>query len=363
MYLNDTQIKIEAGKCLRCKNPQCEMNCPLHLSAKTFIQLYKETKYKELIEYIYSINPFAEVCGFVCPNKFCMLNCTRNKIDNSVNIKSLQSVFTHQYKHLFNIQYTNNHKNVAIIGGGVAGLTAAWLLSLKGYNIDLFEKDSKIGGELNLIPQFRLPKSVLESDLQLFKDNPNINIIYNTNVTDYNSLLEKYEFVIVATGKQIENKLNIEGEEYLTGYKRFLSNNNNNYKNVAIIGGGNVAVDCALIAKNSNNSVTIFVRRNFYDMKIDEEHLQKLFSKKINIVSNFIPTNVYKDEKLHLEGKLFDRSYIGLNNYDVIVKAIGSIQEDIKINNDSIIYIPTSKYVVDTIVNTINTINNYTYIC
>ena len=174
---------------------------------------------------------------------------------------------------------------------------------------------------------------------------------------------EKYEFVIVATGKQIENKLNIEGEEYLTGYKRFLSNNNNNHKNVAIIGGGNVAVDCALIAKNSNNSVTIFVRRNFYDMKIDEEHLQKLFNKKINIVSNFILTNVYKDEKLHLEGKLFDRSYIGLNNYDVIVKAIGSMQEDIKINNDSIICIPTSKYVVDTIVNTINTINNYTYIC
>ena len=357
MYLNKIQLKNESDKCLGCKNPQCELKCPLHLSAKTFIQLYKESKYKELINYMYSVNPFTEICGFVCPNKFCMMNCMRKKIDNSVNIKGLQSTFAHQYKHLLNMALQNNGKRVAVIGGGVAGLTSAWYLSYKGYKVDVFEKDDKLGGELNLIPSFRLPKEVLDNELELFLNNSNINVLYNTEINDYETLLNDYEYVIVAIGKQFYNNLNIENENYLTDYDVFLSNMKS-YDKVAVIGGGNVAVDCALSCKTESNDVTMFVRRNFYDMKIDEEHLQKLFNKNINIVNNFVPTNVYKDEKLHLEGKMFDKSYISFNNYDVIVKAIGSQQLLNKIDNNKIIYLPISTTVVETIARTKEVLNN-----
>ena len=357
MYLNKKQIQIETDKCLGCKNPQCELKCPLHLSAKHFIQLYKEQNYEEMITYLYMSNPFAEICGLVCPNKFCMMNCIRKKIDNPINIKGLQASLSHNFKHLLGVYFKHNNKRIAVIGGGVAGLTSAWYLSLQGYNIDIFEKDDKIGGELNLIPSFRLPQDVLNNELQLFLNNPNINVIYNTEINDYESLLDSYEYVIVAVGKQFYNNLNIDGEEHLTNYDVFLSDMKL-YDKVAVIGGGNVAVDCALSCKTENNDVTMFVRRNFYDMKIDEEHLQKLFNKKINIVNNFIPTNVYKDEKLHLEGKLFDKSYIGFNNYDVIVKAIGSQQMIKKLNNDKIIYIPVSTTVVETIAKTKEVLNN-----
>ena len=357
MYLNKKQIQIETDKCLGCKNPQCELKCPLHLSAKYFIQLYKEQKYEELVSYLYMSNPFAEICGFVCPNKFCMMNCIRKNIDNSINIKGLQSSLSHLYKHLLCVPINHTNRKIAIIGGGVAGLTASWYLSLQGYKIDVFEKENKLGGELNLIPSYRLPKNVLDNELQLFLNNPNINVFYNMEVKNYESLLNEYEYVIVAVGKQFYNNLNIDNEEYMIEYDEFLSNMKD-YDNIAIIGGGNVAVDCAVSSKTDTNNVTMFVRRNFYDMKIDEEHLQKLFSKKINIVNNFTPTNVYKDSKLHLEGKLFNQSYIGFNNFDVIVKAIGSQQIINKISNKRIIYIPVSTTVVETIAQTKDVLNN-----
>lgn len=346
--LNQTQIKVEVDKCLGCKNALCEKSCPLHLSAKKFIQLYKDKNYSSLINYLYSVNPFAEICGYICPNKFCMNNCNRKLIDNSVNIRSLQQIFSNKYKYLigYNKIQTNN-KKIAIVGSGVAGLTAAWYLANKGYLIDVYEKSNKIGGELNLIPEFRLPKSVLESDLSLIKNNPNIHFYLNNEIKDF-SILSQYDKIINATGKQNNHLLNIAGEEFVISYNDYLIKHPKTNK-IAIIGGGNVALDCALLAKSLGSDVFIFVRRNLYDMKIDSDDILELINKKINIVTNFIPIRITED--LTIEGR-YRSTNIDFTGFGLIVRAIGSYQTEI--DNESVLKLLISNTVVETIANTLN---------
>lgn len=351
--LNQTQIKTETDKCLGCKNASCERNCPLHLSAKKFIQLYKDEKYFDLINYMYSVNPFAEICGYICPNKFCMNNCNRKFIDNSINIKSLQQSFSNKYKYLINYnKIQSNDKKIAIVGSGVAGLTAAWYLANKGYLVDVYEKTNKIGGELNLIPEFRLPKSVLESDLSLIKNNPNIHFYLNKEIEDFD-ILSHYNGIITAIGKQNNRLLNIAGEEYIISYNDYLTKQPKTNK-IAIIGGGNVALDCALLAKSLGSEVFMFVRRNLYDMRIEHNDILNLIDKKVNIITNFTPIRITKN--LTIEGQ-YSSTNINFAGFDLVVRAIGSYQKEV--NNELVLKLPISNTVVETIANTLTALKEF----
>ena len=343
-YLTPAQFKAEIEKCLGCPNKPCMKACPVGCSPQEFIGLAKEKKYKEAIEAILNRNPMGETCGLICPDKFCMSACTRKNLDFAINIPKVQATLMKNYRSFAEKkrkEINDNGKKVAIIGAGPAGLAAAKELAENGYITDIFEAKDHIGGALKYIPEERLPHEALSADCDGILSSPLINLKLNHKIENPQELLKQgYNGVIIAYGEQNAIKLNIQGEEHTTCYKDYLSQPEK-YKaaqNIAIIGGGNVAVDCALTAKsNGAQNIEIFVRRRLTDMKISRQEFQELFEKEINITALTSPEKIEKNEKLSLfihrnhivENKAVALSdtTIELEGFDLIITAIGSRAE------------------------------------
>jgi NADPH-dependent glutamate synthase beta subunit-like oxidoreductase len=302
-------INKEANRCTGCGF--CKGTCPCGINPKIMIELYLANDYYQLVKYIYRLNPFAGVCGYVCPNKFCMNKCLLNHIEGKpVNIKGLQTYFASMSNPLTdnpNEYYSNFDKKVLVIGGGVSGLTAANRLS-QSFNVDILEKD-KIGGELNLIPNDRLPWEVAVKDICRITNKPNVNIINEVKSFD------DYEIVFDCTGC-IPKRL--EGFEQALTYDEYLKEDSKE-ETIAVIGGGNIALECAL---HNKGKTFMMIRRNLWDMKIEEESFKTLRDKHIQVVDNFTPTNMDKvDENYILNGIKDDNLYsLSVNK---IVLAIG----------------------------------------
>ena len=340
-YLTPAQIKAEIEKCLGCPNKPCMKACPVGCSPQEFIGLAKEKKYKEAVEAIMNRNPMGETCGLICPDKFCMSACLRKNLDSAINIPKVQATLMKNYRSFAEkkrpeSQVTKN--KIAVIGAGPAGLAAAKELAQNGYMTDIFEAKDHIGGALQYIPEERLPHEALNADCDGILSSPLISLQLNHKIENPQELLEQgYSGVIIAYGEQHAIRLNIAGEEFSTCYKDYLSQPEK-YKaaqNIAIIGGGNVAVDCALTAKsNGAQNIEIFVRRRLTDMKISRQEFQELFEKEINITALTSPEKIEKNEKLSLyvhrnhivENKAvpLPDTTIELKGLDLIITAIGS---------------------------------------
>ena len=343
-YLTPAQFKAEIEKCLGCPNKPCMKACPVGCSPQEFIGFAKEKKYKEAIEAILNRNPMGETCGLICPDKFCMSACTRKNLDFAINIPKVQATLMKNYRSFAEKKRPESQvtkDKIAVIGAGPAGLAAAKKLAENGYITYIFEAKDHIGGALKYIPEERLPHEALSADCDGILSSPLINLKLNHKIENPQELLKQgYNGVIIAYGEQNAIKLNIQGEEHTTCYKDYLSQPEK-YKaaqNIAIIGGGNVAVDCALTAKsNGAQNIEIFVRRRLTDMKISRQEFQELFEKEINITALTSPEKIEKNEKLSLfihrnhivENKAVALSdtTIELKGFDLIITAIGSRAE------------------------------------
>ena len=337
MFSSPEDTRKECEKCIQCGI--CEKKCPIHFSTSSIVTLYKHQKYNTVHDFIYSNHPFPIICGYICPNHFCMNNCPKN-----VDIKELHRHLAISYDWEDRIDFKRNGKRIAIVGGGVSGLTCAWFLRHLGYTIDLYEKDNKLGGELNLIPEERLPKDKLEKELNRLKgfiDNLHLNCEFS------DLLAAKYDKIFYCIGSKPKILNNLHGA---IDYKTYLSELPKE-ENIAIIGGGNVALDCALHNKGHS---TIFVRRNLWDMRIDKKDFQTLIDKKISVVDNFTPISSHNNE---LFGTFYD-CHIN-QKFSKIIMAIG--KEDNMVENipENGLIIKPSSSVIETIATTLEQLKNY----
>ena len=225
----------------------CEYFCPLGIPTQKRIGLIREGRLKEALELVLEYTPFpASVCGNVCPN-LCMEECNRGLVDEKIKVAEL-GVLSKDTS--LKPVKTDKKQKIGIIGSGSGALSCALQLKKQGYEVDVIEQDSKLGGKLNqVIPQERLDKEILEAEIKRLKD---FGIKFQTNIkitTEYFKEMQKnYDAIVVATGAHNPVVIPFEGHEKLVKGLDFLKEVNNGKKvkvgkNVVVIGAGNAAMD------------------------------------------------------------------------------------------------------------------------
>lgn len=338
--MTKNRIEAEISRCLSCSQAPCVNACPLHVSPRDFISFAKKGNYAEAVKAIYDKNPLGLICGLVCPDKFCMKACTRCKIDGAVKISAIQAGLIQQYgnKEISENKIQSNGIKIAVIGSGPAGVGAVWKLLRLGYRVELFEKSSKIGGSLNLIPDERLPRHAIDYDYQRIFHSNNFVLHLNTAIRNLEELLSQgFSGVIVAIGVQEVNNLGIEGEEHIVSYIDYLSNPAKYAfaSKIAVIGGGKVAADCAFVAhRNKADAIHMLIRRNITDMKISALEKEELNTYGVEIKPLTRVTKINKHMNMCacclaktqiINGDCIDNpdTLVMKENYDLVIKAIG----------------------------------------
>lgn len=354
LYLNKAQLDAELFKCLNCVAKPCTKACPAGCSPQEFIQQAKAGNFAGAVKAICRKNPLGHTCGLICPDHFCMKACLRGKIDHPINIPLVQATLIAKYRRdmIDEAPASENGKKIAVVGAGPAGMAAAWALIKQGYRVKLFEKSDKVGGALNLIPDYRLPFEVIEDDWNYIKQTGRAEIEFNCLIDKPSQLIEQgFDGVIMAVGEQNGINLGVDGEENVVAYADYLlyPQKYATKGNVGIIGGGNVAADCAVTAKNAGAAnVSVFVRRKIYDMKVTQKERQELIDAQIDLVTTTRVCRVEKNngqldvytcstEQTESGYKDIENSTIRRSGFDLVIKAIGS-RADKPVEDERIIY-------------------------
>lgn len=252
-------VMDEANRCLQCKVPQCQKGCPINTNIPVAIRLLKENKLNEAGKMLFENNPLTTVCSLVCNHeRQCEGHCVLGRKGAPVHFSSIENYISTTYANMMtNGPAESNGMRVAIIGSGPAGITIAIILARYGYQVTIFEGKDKIGGVLRYgIPEFRLPKSVLDDieyrhlDLKGIKIRPNTLIGSAISIDDL--FRDGYKSIFVGTGVWKPNSLHIKGETF--GNVHFginYLNNPDSYRlgeRVIVIGAGNAAMDVARTA-------------------------------------------------------------------------------------------------------------------
>ena len=359
------EIKEKSNYCLNCPVKPCSnKGCPLGNNIPGFIKAIKEEDYKKAYEILSETTVLESVCGRICPHtKQCEGSCVRGIKSTPVSIGNLEAfvgdiAIKENYKIIKEIPNNKNRK-IAIVGGGPSGLTAAAFLLKNGYTVTLYEKYDYLGGLLvHGIPEFRLPKQIVKETVQKIID-LGLQVKYNQELgrnLSLEKLEEKYDAVYLAFGANVTTKMGVEGEELqgVFGGNQLLEKKNHpNYKNkkVAVVGGGNVAMDCARTIKRLGaQEVKVIYRRAEEQMPAENKEIQEakeegiefLFQNNImKILGNdkVEKVELIKTELVQKEGEdrkipvnIPDSNYI--IDIDYIIMALGSKPEDFVNNLD-----------------------------
>ena len=284
--LTDAQLRAELNRCEYCQEKPCRDACPAHCSPADFImaaRVGEKSDYRRAGALIMGSNPLGWVCGVVCPDTFCMKACSRRTFDGPINIPAVQaSVMKRAYEaglRSFPVPAASG-KRVAVIGSGPAGLAAATVLAQRGHKVIVFERRERLGGMMNLVPDFRLDKKVVRRDLEFLKGLGALEFASGKAVTKPEELLAICRAVIVCAGLEEPLKLGIPGEAHALSWQEYLENPRKISvagKKVAVLGGGAVAVDCATTArKRGALSVELVYRRKQENMPLTAYERQML---------------------------------------------------------------------------------------
>ncbi len=356
-YLKPIQLKTELEKCLHCATKPCMKACPVHCSPCDFIFAAKSGDWQKAAQLIQRQNPLAQSCGLICPAKFCMKACVRANMDMPIKIPAVQAAIMQKAENCHFASEDNlvcSDKKVAVIGAGPAGFGVASHLLAQGYGVTLFEMKNKIGGALNLIPAYRLPQEVIEADWKRLSQNSKLELRLNTCVQDYATLLKQgFSGVIVAVGEQQSRSLGIDGESFCVSYVNYLDNPEKYQTNgnIAVVGGGEVALDCALTAKHQGGNVEMFVRRRLSDMRMEKDDYADLVENEINVTTMTRVSRVERQKngllnvftiktQFNSENRLEDvlNSEISRPNFSLVVLALGSRCAETFMDNNFVQY-------------------------
>ncbi len=288
-----------AGVCAELFISPCENSCPANVNVPGYLSLIAAGRFIDANNLIRRENPFPSVCGRICTHP-CESKCRRGTLDEAIAIHQLKRyVADYAYKNEqpfgSDIVFPKNGKKVAIIGAGTSGLTCGYYLVRIGYDVDVFESESVAGGVLAFgIPEYRLPKKVLQHEIDLIVK-AGVNIHLNTDVNKdvaFKALRSRYDAIYVATGTQFPEKVNIPGEN-LPGVIHgitFLKSVNLKHEiklgsRVAVIGGGNTAIDSARTAvRLGAKKVTVLYRRTRDAMPAYEEEIREALEEGIELM-------------------------------------------------------------------------------
>ncbi len=285
----------------------CHVACPLGINVQGFISLLSKGKTDKALALINEAAPLGGILGRVCRHP-CEDKCNRAKLDSPVSIRALHRYVADNI--LGGIKYSrklpagSRQEKIAIVGSGPAGLTAAWELTRRGYSPTVFESHGVIGGMLATgIPRFRLPREVREREIEAIR---NLGVDIRTGITfgrdiTYTYLKERgYQAIFLAIGAQRNNKLDIPGEEIdgVVDCMPLLLALNLKLdtfvgSNVAVIGGGNAAIDTARSALRAGaKAVTVFYRRTRAEMPANDEEVEEAIREGVKIEYNVVPVEI-----------------------------------------------------------------------
>ena len=321
----------ESKRCIGCANPRCKNACPLGNDVPAFLKYVSIGEYNKAVELIG--HPFGEICGYVCPHELhCQGGCVLGKTGQAVQMGAVERAVFQQYP--YKVERKGNVANelkVAVVGGGVSGITFAVKMYEQGADVTLYEKDELLS-TLKLIPNFRLP---CESIARIEKELNGKFTIVKKAVTskDFTILQRDFDIVYLATGASVLYGLGMVGEELAIPYDKFLRSASH-CSDVVVIGGGNTAMDCARLAKRSGGKVTIAYRRQREDMPAFNNEVDDAYSEQVQFVYNVAPVKLESHgDKLLLtlaktasegRGKLTVTDETTTILCDTVVSALGS---------------------------------------
>ena len=296
-------INNEVNRCLTCKNARCSNGCPVSTVIPQVIDLYRQGKMEKAGEILFNNNPLSLICSIVCPHEEnCMGNCILGIKGKPINFPAIEREISFKYLLEGDIKRKDRiEKRVAIIGSGPSGIALAFILARKGYNITIFEKQSKLGGVLRYgIPEFRLPKTILDLMEKRLVE-LGVKIRYNDLIGPVNNiedlLTDGYDSVFIGTGVWNPKPLKIPGEtlghvHYAINYLKS-PNSFNLGERVVVIGAGNVAMDAARTAKrNGAKEVFIFYRRGREDMSATNAEVKETEEDGVKIIFYTAPDRI-----------------------------------------------------------------------
>jgi len=279
-----------AAVCSALFKSPCQHTCPIEMDIPSYIALIRAGRFEDAYKILLQTNPFPSVCGRVCDHK-CQSKCRRGNLDESLAIKFLKRFITDNAPRpkIEQVAVTRKEK-IAVVGAGPSGLTTARDLALRGYKVTVFEELNSAGGMLYWgIPSYRLPRRILEREIDDIKS-LGVEIRLNTRIgrdISFARLEKDFDFIYLACGAHKSQKMNVPGEDLKNVYGgvEFLRDFNANEEkwlkgekqlgnNVAVIGGGNSAIDAARVALRLGADVTILYRRLRPDMPAAEEEIK-----------------------------------------------------------------------------------------
>lgn len=315
-YRDDYLEHIENGRCTCTYNQPvpCVSLCPAHVDIPGYVALVSEKRYADAIRLIRKDNPFPVTCGFICEHP-CEARCRRNMVDDAVNIRGLKRVAAEFAGEVDPPKCApSTGKRVAVLGGGPGGLSAAYYLQLMGHQTTVFEMLPELGGMLRYgIPNYRLPKERLDEDIRaILKTGVEVKhgVRIGKDIT-LEELRKEYDAVLITIGASKDKKLGLEGEdaEGVISAVEFLRNVGKQQiidltgKEVAVIGGGNVAMDAVRTAKRMGaKKVSIVYRRRMADMTALPGEIDGAVAEGIELQTLKAPASLVVDENHHIKG-------------------------------------------------------------
>ena len=300
--------KCSAGVCGDIVSSPCENTCPAGINIPGYMSLIATGDYMGAARIMLRDNPLSGICGRVCTHP-CESRCRRGSVDEAMNICELKR-FATDWAYAQGFPYDEDlkpqadiDKRVAIIGAGPSGLTCGYYLARLGYHVDIYEAERRAGGVMTYgIPDYRLPLNILEREIGTI-ERAGVNIILNTKIgvdVSFRSLQKNYDAIFIAIGAQKTLRLGIPGEDLEGVYhgldflKRHFLKHDLDFtgKRVAVIGGGNTAIDSARTAiRLGASEVVILYRRTIEDMPADKVEIKDAIEEGVKIRTLVNPTD------------------------------------------------------------------------